>query len=234
MTSPAPIRTLVIEDDPALAQNETAILSQVPGFAPVGEAHSVAEAIAAIDRLRPNLVLLDVTLPDGSGLDVLRAIRGRAEPCDAIMVTAATDMATGIAARRMGAVSYLAKPFRAAALRAKLEEYRDRRTRLASPDAKPTQADFDTLFGVRAGADAGAPAPAACVEPSSTASRVLDAVRLSGGGLSTDEAAKAANISRATAQRCLAELERAGQVRAEPQYGALGRPPLRYTATIAD
>jgi response regulator of citrate/malate metabolism len=55
---------------------------RLPGFEVVDVAHSGAEALAAVDRLRPELVLLDVYLPDVSGLAVLRALRAIVKPFD--------------------------------------------------------------------------------------------------------------------------------------------------------
>jgi DNA-binding NarL/FixJ family response regulator len=63
------IRLLVVDDHQVTRLGLRALLETVPQFTIVGEAGSVTEAIAAINRLKPDLLLLDVRLPDGSGLE---------------------------------------------------------------------------------------------------------------------------------------------------------------------
>jgi response regulator of citrate/malate metabolism len=66
------IRVLVVDDDFMVARVHRGYVERVAGFRVVGEAHTGAEAIAAVDAHGPDLVLLDIYLPDMSGLDVLQ------------------------------------------------------------------------------------------------------------------------------------------------------------------
>ncbi|GIB35225.1 response regulator [Vibrio cholerae] len=70
-------RLLIIEDDAAIAQLHHRYLSQLEGFEVVGIATSQADARLQMEVLNPDLVLLDVYLPDGTGLELLQWIRGR-------------------------------------------------------------------------------------------------------------------------------------------------------------
>src|SRR5262245_36030440 len=105
------IRTLVVEDDFRVAKVHVGFTARVPGFEVVGTAHTARAALAAVNAHHPDLLLLDIYLPDASGLEVLRRVTLMRAPPDVIMLTAASDMASVRAAVRAGAVAYLIKPF---------------------------------------------------------------------------------------------------------------------------
>ncbi|RAJ70110.1 response regulator of citrate/malate metabolism [Streptomyces sp. Amel2xB2] len=144
------IRVLVVDDDFMVARLHSTLVGQVPGFTVAGAVHSGTEALAAVRELRPDLVLLDMYLPDVPGLEVLRELRGTAAPGagpDVLVVTAARDAGTVRGAQRGGAVQYVIKPFEGHQLQERLREYAERREALASLQA-PRQGDVDRLFGV--------------------------------------------------------------------------------------
>jgi len=125
------IRTLVVDDDYRVAHIHGASVERIDGFTCVGEAHSAAEARSAIAELNPDLLLLDVYLPDEDGLSLLRSLNVPGErTIDCILVTAARDVETVRTAFRIGALRYLVKPFGFAQLREQLESYRQWRERI--------------------------------------------------------------------------------------------------------
>ena len=63
------IRVVVVDDDFRIAGIHAAYVDKVDGFAAIAQAHTAAEAVAAVERLRPDLLLLDLYLPDEHGLD---------------------------------------------------------------------------------------------------------------------------------------------------------------------
>ncbi len=106
------IRTLVVDDDYRVAHIHGASVERIDGFTCVGEAHSAAEARSAIAELNPDLLLLDVYLPDEDGLSLLRSLNVPGErTIDCILVTAARDVETVRTAFRIGVLRYLVKPF---------------------------------------------------------------------------------------------------------------------------
>lgn len=239
MTAPRPaaraeIRTLVVDDDFRVGGIHAAYVAKVEGFSVVGRAASAEEALRAVSELRPDLLLLDVYLPDGSGLDVLRRLTGEAggpRP-DAIVITAARDVGTVRTAMQLGAVGYLVKPFGFAALAEKLTAYRELRQRMDAldPTAEHDQADVDALFS--AARPSALPAQPAKGHSAPTLALVREALRAAGRGLSAQEVADATGVSRATAQRYLSYLAREGLVRLELRYGSTGRPEHRYRAGV--
>jgi two-component system CitB family response regulator len=218
------IDVLVVDDDPRVVAVNAAYVAKVPGFRVAGTAYSAAEALARVEELDVDLVLLDHYLPDETGLSVARAVRERGHHVDVIMVTAARDVATVQAAMRQGALQYLVKPFSFAGLRGKLEAYAELR-RTLDGGGEAEQADVDRIFG----ALSATPAPELPKGHSSTTADLVRRVMISAEGpLSAQELAERTGISRQTAQRYLKLLERTGRVRLSLRYGDTGRPEHRY------
>lgn len=219
------IRTVVVDDDYRVAAIHAAYLSKVAGFEPIAQAHTGAEAVAAVDRLRPDLLLLDLYLPDEHGLDVVARLRGEDHPqVDVIVITAAKDADSVRAAMQQGALHYLLKPFGFPALRDKLQSYAQMRDRLAAIHTAD-QRSVDRVFGsLRVSADV-AGAKGMSEYTLETVQRLLSSARRD---LSASQVADEVGISRATAQRYLTHLHDVGQVSVRLRYGASGRPEHGY------
>jgi len=105
-----PVRLLVLEDDPSLSEILCESLRD-RGHAPV-PAPSVAEALQLLERSDFEVALLDLMLPDGSGLDVLRRIVEEALPTEVIVLTGYATVETALQAMKLGAYDYQTKPAR--------------------------------------------------------------------------------------------------------------------------
>ena len=107
------------------------------------EAASIAEARAVFEREEPGVVLLDIDLPDGSGLDILGEIKEKFPDTIAIMVTGNVDVENTIAALRGGAHDFIGKPIRLEELRVTLRNALEtRQLRREVKQARQTAADF--------------------------------------------------------------------------------------------
>ena len=220
------IDVLIVEDDFHVARIHAEVAERVPDLHLVGVVHTASAALDAVRRRAPELVLLDLYLPDLSGLEVLRRVRALPEPPDVIVLSAAQDMASVRTAMRRGAIQYLVKPFALDALRDRLAAYAALHAR-RSGQRTVDQGEIDALFGaMRHSPTGGARLPKG--HSAATAQLVLGALGSAGGALSAGELAEAVGISRATAQRYLASLAEAGSVRLRLRYGATGRPEHRY------
>ena len=137
----AMIRVVVVDDDFRIAGIHAAYVDKVDGFEAIAQAHTAAEAVGAVDRLRPDLLLLDLYLPDEHGLDLVARLRREGHPpVDVIVITAAKDADSVRAAMQGGALHYLLKPFSFPALRDKLLSYAQMRSRLdRAARARPAQ-----------------------------------------------------------------------------------------------
>ena len=108
MVDSHPVRVLIVDDEPLARRRIAELLRDESGVAVIGQATSGAEAIASIRADAPDLVFLDVQMPDGTGLDVLREIGAEAMPVT-VFVTAYDQYA--LRAFDAAAIDYLVKPF---------------------------------------------------------------------------------------------------------------------------
>jgi two-component system CitB family response regulator len=226
------IRTLIVEDDFRVARLHAEVVEALEGFTVVATVHTASAALDAAANHRPQLVLLDLYLPDAGGLDVLRRLRALAEPPDVIVLSAAREMQSVRAAMRGGALHYLIKPFDFDDLRRRLSAYAEL-DEARSADRETHQHEVDRLFDLIR-RPAGAP-PIALPKGHSpaTAQLVLEALAAADGPLSASDVSDRVGISRATAQRYLTSLADAGKVRLNLRYGTAGRPEHRYELTAA-
>ncbi len=221
------IDTLIVEDDFHVASIHTAYVRRIRGFSVCGHASTVASARAEIRRLSPALVLLDLYLPDGHGLDLVREVLEQDHRPDFLVITAARDMASVRAAMQLGSVHYLVKPFRFAQLEERLNTYRNLHARL-DRIVEAEQDEVDALYGLLRG-----PAPPRKGQSAPTMARIRERLNAAGQELSAGEVAASIGVSRSTAQRYLSELARQGTVELRLHYGAAGRPEHRYRLSSA-
>jgi DNA-binding NarL/FixJ family response regulator len=124
MTEPQPVRVfrlLVVDDHEVVRQGLAALLDRREGFQVVAEAGSVAEAIEQARRHKPDIVVMDVRLPDGSGIEACREIRAELPETRVVMLTSYPDEEAVLSAIIAGASGYLLKQVRARDLVAALE-----------------------------------------------------------------------------------------------------------------
>ncbi|MEU2908397.1 response regulator [Streptomyces massasporeus] len=220
------IDVLVVDDDFMVARVHRAFVERVEPFRVVGTAHTGEQAVAAVDELHPDLILLDLYLPDLFGLDVIPRLRTAGHDCDVMVISAATEADTVRGAVRRGVVDYLLKPFEFEDLRLRLERYAVQRGRLLTTVVRG-QADVDRVL-----AGAFVPAPAHTLPKGmsvETAELVERALREADGTLSATECAALTGVSRVSARRYLEYFHGTGSAEVSLRYGATGRPERRYT-----
>ena len=219
------IRTLVVDDDLMAVSVHRQFLEHVAGFEVVGEATTGAAALALVERLRPDLVLLDIYLPDQNGIELMRRLRTSGDArVDVIAITSAKDVAILRDAMQLGVVHYIVKPFTFATFRERVESYATARQRL-SDMRQAEQRDIDRLYGLlRTSSEASLPKG---ISPP-TLTLVTSLLRESTSALSTAELAARAGISQGVARRYLRFLADSGAVDYTLRYGAAGRPEHQY------
>jgi response regulator of citrate/malate metabolism len=224
----SPIGVLLVDDEALTLDLHRQYVERLGGFTVVAECAGARAAVSALlDSPRSgeiDLVLLDMTMPDGSGLDVLRHIRARARSVDVIAITSVRDADVVRQVIGLGAVQYLVKPFTFADFAERMSQYRRFRVQAQQTAGAATQAEIDAMLGAlrpttRAALPKGLSAD--------TLERVTARLR-EVGALSAQEAAEHLGMSRVAARRYLEHLADAGRAERASRYGGPGRPEAEY------
>lgn len=238
-TPESSIGVLVVEDEAVAARAHAKYIDRIDGYHLAGVAKNATQAMAALtgkiyglDAEGISLVLLDMNLPDGHGLQVCRAIRGHRVDVDIIAVTAARDMQIVQEALSYGVAQYIIKPFTFPVFKSKLEAYSSFRNSLGgdSAEGEVTQTDVDTAIAALRTHTVTATAKGV---PNAVQDKVKSVLG-DNPGQSAAEVAVGLGVSRVTARRYLEAMADAGMLARRPRYGAAGRPVLEYTVVTDD
>jgi DNA-binding NarL/FixJ family response regulator len=111
-----PLRVVLVDDHEVVRNGIKALLQETPDVSVVGEAGTVKEAIERADWARPDVVIMDVRLPDGSGIEATREIRARLPKTQVLMLTTFSDDEALFASIMAGAAGYVLKQIKGADL----------------------------------------------------------------------------------------------------------------------
>ncbi|SDM82187.1 two-component system, CitB family, response regulator [Paenibacillus sp. yr247] len=218
-------RVIVVDDDFMIAKMHGKFIASQTGYELVGTACNYEQALSQVTELSPDLLLLDVYLPDHSGIDLVRTIRSRNLPCDIILITAAKEREIVEEGFRLGIFDYLFKPFDLDHLQSTLIKYAQFKTRLSSSD-QWNQESLDNLKKLRA--------PDATTNPFQkgidirTLERIKQYLLESSEFQNVDQIAQRAGVSRSTVRNYMTYLVEEHIVEELLQYGTIGRPQRLY------
>ena len=136
-------RKVLIVDPDAATRREVRLACEQDGFQ-VLEAEGGAEALRQVEQSHPNLILLEVTLPDGAGFDVCRELRKMDPTAPVIMLSSRSEEIDVVVALEIGADDYVTKPLRLRELVARITAHL-RRTRFESAEALRNRLEFREL-----------------------------------------------------------------------------------------
>lgn len=221
-----PIQVLLIEDDPMVRQVNRQFIEQVPGYSLIGTAKNGMEGIQQIKQLKPDLVFMDIFMPEQDGIETLKKIREKGLKVDVIAVTAANDMKTIQKMLQLGVFDYIMKPFSFERMKHTLQNYRQYKNKMEEKsemtqkelDAllhhqlKPHQPDIKLPKGLNA----------------STLEKIVSFIGTQEQSVSAEEVANGVGLARVTARRYLDYLEKQNKVKIDIQYGGVGRPVNQY------
>jgi two-component system, NarL family, response regulator DevR len=111
-----PLRVVLVDDHEVVRNGIKALLEETPDVRVVGEAGTVKDAIARVEWARPDVVIMDVRLPDGSGIEATREIRARLPKTQVLMLTTFADDEALFASIMAGAAGYVLKQIKGADL----------------------------------------------------------------------------------------------------------------------
>ncbi|WP_286239194.1 response regulator [Neptuniibacter halophilus] len=225
------VRVVIAEDDQQIAEIQKRFLERIDGFELVGVAHGLQDAEDLVDIMQPELLLLDIQFPTGTGLDLLRKIRSGSRRVDVILITAAKEVDTLREALHGGVFDYILKPLVFDRLRETLENYQSHLQKLRAMESL-AQSDVDTLLPRSSGQTQPVQPVTDQRLPKGVDALTLDKVRqvvlTESGALSAEAVGERIGASRTTARRYLEYLVSTDELGTEVNYGSVGRPERRY------
>ena len=226
-----PVRVFIVEDDPMVASINKRFTEKMAPFIVVGMSNNENDSLQLIKETKPDLVLLDIFLTHGNGLNILKRIRQRKIPADIILVTAAKDSSTIHEALRYGAVDYLIKPFDMERLQQALQSYLRLRN-MMSKNSDLSQHELDKLNTPVQLTPENLPLVKPTPLPKGvhqlTLDQILSFLNKQAKSLSCLSIASELKMSKITVWRYLEYLLETGKVQVELEYGTLGRPTKLY------
>ncbi|MFJ7405292.1 MULTISPECIES: response regulator [unclassified Lysinibacillus] len=227
------INVLLVEDDPMVREVNRQFIEKVAGFNVIGQASNGVEGIDKIRTLRPDLVFMDIFMPEQDGITSLRKIRELKIPVDVITVTAANDMETVKQVLHLGVFDYVMKPFSFERVQGTLENYIRFKQQMQT-ERELTQGELDQLFHYHSGEGKALTPIEEKTEKSlpkgynrATLEKVVHYLQ-SVDGASAEDVASGVGIARVTARRYLDFLEKQKEITMDVHYGGIGRPINYY------
>ncbi|MGE7764954.1 response regulator [Peribacillus sp. NPDC096540] len=222
------IRAVIAEDDFRVADIHEKFLKNFEEIEVVGKAVSAKKTLRILEQKSPDLLLLDVYMPDQLGTDLLPNIRQKFPNVDIIMITAATEKEQLEKALHYGVENYLIKPVEMKRFNQVIVEYLKKAHLMQSKqDIDQDFVDLILKKGPSTPKINDGPALPKGVDEI-TLSKVMDVLEISDIGLSAEQVSSQIGASRTTARRYLEYLISVKKCKAEVIYGVVGRPERRY------
>ena len=223
------IKIIIAEDDPQIAEIQQRFLERIEGVELLGVAHTLVEANDLLQVFQPNLILLDIQFPEGSGLELLTTIRSNNTATDVILITAAREVQTLTTALRNGVFDYILKPLNFSRLEASINKYRMHLEKLASLE-KVAQSQVDEFINPHTKKTLD---EEDLILPKGIDAITLDSIRLlfkeKKDMLTAENVSQKIGSGRTTARRYLEYLVATKVLIANVSYGTVGRPERRYS-----
>jgi len=220
------IRTVIVEDDPMVAELNRRYLEKISGFELTGVFSNVEAALPVIEREQIDLILLDVYMPGDNGWSLLSKIRWLGKEIDIILITAACDKESIKKGLRFGAVDYLIKPFEFKRFEEALISYREDQLRIDDQE-RLDQSVVDQLLLHKELQKQVAITELPKGLSKDTMKKVWDHLtQIKKGSFSTEELSCLVGISRVSMRKYLNFLVDINILETEVSYGTVGRPVL--------
>jgi response regulator of citrate/malate metabolism len=220
------IKVLVVEDVKQMSGLLSEHISSLYPYEVVGIASNIADAKVMLHHFKPNLILLDNFLPDGTGIDLLVSLRKKSDPVDVLFVTAANNIETALCAMRNGAFDYMLKPFAMEQLNDSLKRYYDFHKHVSlREDNSVNQSFINKLYNTHMSSDISGGHPKGIDEI--TLQIVLSAFD-DNEALTSENVCELSGVSKTTARRYLEYAVISNYLTANVVLGKVGRPQRRY------
>ena len=221
------LRVLIIDDDIRIAEIHRRYVEKIEGFEVVGIANNLEDAQSQLDVLEPDLLLLDIFFPEGSGLEFLKKARMHSKQVDVIPITAAKEVNLFNEAIHGGVFDYILKPVVFTRFQTTLERYRQTKNQLLNID-QLDQSEVDRALHTASGDLSKFQELPKGIDRLTLekVQQVLSSVQ--SPGLTLEEVASQIGASRTTVRRYLEYLVSQMILDVDISYGGVGRPERRY------
>lgn len=221
-------KVLVVEDDPMVALIHQRWIDNLSGFQTVSTVNNTADAITTLEHAHIDIAIVDLTLINSSGVDLIHRVRERGFRPEIIVVTADRTANTIDSLMRLGVDEYLVKPFTETRFRRAMQNASMRRELLSSELLSQAQIDFLRTSGRPAENSATSSRRLPKGIAAGTLESVIGALPEAPQAFDAEEVASAVGISQIVARRYLNYLAHRGELVVDHQYGHRGRPTNRY------
>ena len=225
------IDVMIVEDDEIAANTYTTFIEKLDAFKVTFIANSGEQALQLLESHQPNLILLDVFLPDIHGIELLWEIRKRYRGIDIILITASNDTETVAEAIRGGAFNYIIKPVMMNRFISTLKKYQKITMKLGESQLF-LQNEVDSLFYTNDTEKIAPKQENINKLPKGidklTLTRIKETMIKLNDSVSADECANLSGVSHSTARRYLEYLASENMIEVTIHHGAVGRPERRY------
>ncbi|KIL35947.1 chemotaxis protein CheY [Cohnella kolymensis] len=225
------IQVLIVEDNIRNAEINKRFVEKVEGYQAAGIATDGRQAKDLLEILTPDLVLLDLYLPDVHGFDLLRHIKLNHTRTDIIMVTAAKELHTVREAIHGGVFDYILKPVIYERLEETLQKYKSFRSKISALEEQGSESTvdqykIDQLLRLNEGDKSRSSYPKGIDQL--TLDKVTAYTNRAETSFTAEQVGADLGISRSTSRRYLEFLVSSGKVAADLAYGSVGRPERVY------
>lgn len=221
------INVFIVEDDPMVKEINKRFLEKMGDFNVIDDASSIKEAKIKLRKCKADLLLLDVFLPDGKGIELLKWIRLEEINLDTILITADKCKESVDDAFKYGAVDYLIKPFKFERFKESVINYKNRFLELNNIEAINQEHIDQYILNIN-------------VEEQEekelckglnikTYNKIIEFMKLKRNEkLTAEEIANGSGLARVTARRYLEKMVEESKVEIYQEYGKIGRPTNYY------
>lgn len=222
-------RVLIVEDDPMVLSINQRYLQKIPNFMVAGTADSYEQAIQLTSQYFYDLILVDIHLKSGNGLDLLKTWRKREYPAEIIMITAASQQEALRISKHYGVTDYILKPFQFKRFKQSIELFQQNQ-QLLSSNSVLTQKEIDSLHH-------SDPLSISEIElenklekglTQTTLDLIVSLIKQQKAGFTVSDITQATELSHVSVRKYLHYLESTQQIEMRLEYGTVGRPTSVY------
>lgn len=222
-------RVLIVEDDPMVLSINQRYLQKIPNFMVAGTADSYEHAVQLTSQYFYDLILVDIHLKSGNGLDLLKTWRKREYPAEIIMITAASQQEALRISKHYGVTDYILKPFQFKRFKQSIELFQQNQLLLSS-NSVLTQKEIDSLHH-------SDPLSISEIElenklekglTQTTLDLIVSLIKQQKAGFTVSDITQATELSHVSVRKYLHYLESTQQIEMRLEYGTVGRPTSVY------